>query len=215
MAQPAFLFEELQARLFTGTVISAGDNLFRIHVGNVLHEATLAASCLLEPRENDVVLLAALENDADVILSVLFRDETATARLLLPQDSAVECPGKLTVRGASSLDLQSGKTLRLESEDLNVSAMNAAATVAKVNTIFDTAELCCRALTTFGQTALSAFRSFTQCLGESRRMVEGVDETRCASSTLVADETATVMSRNTLALAEETARTDARLIQLG
>jgi hypothetical protein len=215
MAQAAFLQEPREARLVTGRVVGGGNGIFRVLEGNVPHEALLAASCLLEPREQDAVLLACLENGADVILSVLFRDETATARLRLPKNSAVECPGELTVRSAVSLGLQSGKALRLESEELSVSAVSASATAARVNTAFDTAEFCCRALTALGQTAVSAFRSVTQCLGESRRMVEGSDETRCANSVLIAGETATALSRNSLALAEETARTDAKLIQLG
>ena len=215
MAQPALFHDTLEARLVTGRVIGVGDGEFRVLAGNVSHEASLAASCLLEPRENDLVLLACLENGAHVILSVLFHDATARARLLLPRNSAIECPGELTVRSASSLDLQSGKALRLETEDLHVSAMNAAAALVKVNTVADTAQLCCRSLTTLGQSAVSAFRSFTQCLGESRRMVESTDETHCANATLVADETATVMSKNSLNLTKETSRTDAKLIQLG
>ena len=46
-------------------------------------------------------------------------------------------------------------------------------------------------------------------------MVEGSDETHCANATLVAEEKTTVMSKDSLQLAEETARTDAKLIQLG
>jgi hypothetical protein len=215
MAQPAFFHEPLDARLVTGTVSRTGDKAFRVTAGNASLEASLAVSCLLEPREKDVVLLARLEDGSNVILSVLFRDEAAPARLRLPDDSAIECPGSLTVCGTSSLDLQSGGALRLKSEDLDVSALRAAANVVKVNTVFDTAECCCRALTTLGQTAVSAFRSLTQCLGESRRMVEGTDETHCGNTTLVAGENATVMSNNSLTMAKETSRTDAKLIQLG
>ena len=215
MAQPALFHEALEARLVTGRVVGIGEDTFCVLTGNAFYEAPLAASCLLAPRENDVVLLACLENGTEVILSVLFHDESATARVLLPKNSAIECPGELTVRAASSLDLQSGQALRLESENLDVSARNATAAIVKVNTVCDTAEFCCRALTTLGQAAVSAFRSFTQCLGESRRMVEGSDETRCKNSTLVADENATVMSKTSLTLVKETARTDAKLIQLG
>jgi hypothetical protein len=215
MAQPAFFHYPLEAQIVTGKVIRARDSIFSVLAGNTVHEASLAASCLLAPREGDIVLLARLENGLDVILSVLFHDETASARLLLPRNSAIECAGELTVRAATSLDLQSGKALRLESEDLKVSALSAAASVVSLSTVADTVRLCCRGLTTLGQTAVYAFRSFTQCLGESRKMVEGIDETRCAHSTLVAGETATVMSKNSLNLTKETARTDAKLIQLG
>ena|GEM_PF-1278816 len=215
MTLPAIFHETFEARLVTGRVFRAEETVFRVVAGNATHDASLAASCLLAPRENDVVLLAMLEDGAHVILAVLFREETAPARLRLPENSAVECSGRLTLRGGRSLDLESAGALRLESKDLAVSAVNAEAGIVKVNTVFEAADFCCRTLTTLGQTAVSVFRSLTQCLGESRRMVAGADETRCAESILVADGTATVMSKNSLALAEETARTDARLIQLG
>lgn len=215
MAQLAFSHETCEARLITGKVVRVGDRAFRVLADGIVRDASLAASCLLEPKENDAVLLTSLENGADVILAVLFRDESAEALVRLPDNSAVACRGALTLRGESSLGLQSGASLRLESPDLNVSSQSATAHVMKLNTVIDTAELCCRALTSLGRTAVSVFRTMTQCLGESRRMVEGSDETRCGSSTLVAEENATVMSKNSLQLTEETARTDAKLIQLG
>ena len=215
MAQPAFFHETLEARIFTGRVAGIGNGTFRVLAGNSALTASLAASCLLEPRVDDTVLLACLENGTDIILSVLFREATAPSCVRLPRNSAIECPGELTVRAASSLDLQSGRALCLESDDLRVSAVTASATAVKVNTVSDTAEFCCRTLTTLGQTAVSVFRSLTQCMGESRKMVEGADETRCVTSTVVAGETATVLSKNSLNLAEETARSDAKLLQLG
>ncbi len=215
MTQAAFLYDAAEAQLVTGRVAVIEGRVFQVMLGNSFHEATLAASCLVEPEGNDIVLLARLGNGLNVILAVLFRDETSVAQLRLPTDSTIACPGRLTVRAASALELQSGRNISLKSEDLNVAADKAVATVTKVNTLFDTAEFCCRALISFGQTAVSMFRSLTQCLGSSQRLVEGSDETRCAESTLIADENATVMSKNSLTLAEDTSRTDARLIQLG
>ena len=127
----------------------------------------------------------------------------------------MDCPGTLAVRGAAALDLQSGGTLSLESDALAATANSGTLHVSVVKTVSDTAELCCRSLTTLGHTALSVFRTLTQCLGASRRIVEGDDETRAGNSTLIVDENATVMSKNGLTLAEETSRTDAKLIQLG
>lgn len=215
MAQAAMINNDLEARLVTATVIGRSRGSFRVLADAAVHEAALAASCLLQPEPQDVVLLACLEDGATVILSVLFRDEKAQALLRLPDQSALECRGSLAVRGAAALNLQSGKRLTMESDELHVSAVSAEAEAVSIKTVCDTAQMCCRALTTLGHTALSAFRSLTQCLGESKRMVQGADETHCGNSTLVADENATVMSTNSLSLAKESARTDAKLIQLG
>lgn len=215
MTQTALLHDTLDARLATGKVLRTETAAFRVVCGCEAHDASLAASCLLRPQEGDTVLLAFLENGVSVILAVLFRDETTEACLRLPHASAVECPGTLAVRGAAGLDLQSGGTLSLESNNLVATADTGTLHVTSVRTVSDTVELCCRSLVTLGQTALSIFRSLTQCLGDSRRIVEGDDETRAGNSTLVVDENATVMSKNGLTLAEETSRTDAKLIQLG
>jgi hypothetical protein len=215
MTQAALLQEIFEARLGTGRVLHAGTADFRVVAGNVAHNASLAASCLLQPQEGDTVLLAFLENDLCVVLAILFRDESAPACLRLPASSAVECPGTLAVRGLAGLELQSGATLSLEAENLTATANSGALQVTALKSVSDTAELCCRSLTTLGHTALFAFRSLTQCLGASRRMIEGEDETRTGNSTLVVTENATVMSKNGLTLVEETSRTDAKLIQLG
>lgn len=215
MAQPAFFYETLDARLVTGRVAAGENGAFQVLAGHVRHDAFLAASCLLEPEIDDTVLLACLENGECAILSVLVRNATQAAVMRLPDNSVIACRGDLALRGETSLELQSGKTLRLEAQEMDVSAAEATASVSRVKTLFHTAEFCVNSLTTLGQTAVSAFHSLTQCLGQSRRMVQGSDETHCANSVLVAEETATVMSRNSLALAEETARTDAKLIQLG
>ncbi|MDR1243016.1 MAG: DUF3540 domain-containing protein [Deltaproteobacteria bacterium] len=215
MAQAAEIYESVDVRLATGKVLYADDSgLYRAVMDNAAFEAGLAASCLLRPEKGDTVLLAVLEDGSCVILSILVRGGQE-ARLCLPPESSLECPGRLTVRCADALDLQAGRELGLRAEDFSVAAQNAVLHMNKVNAVSDVADVCCRALSVLGGTALSVFRSLTQCLGSSRRMVEGNDETRCANSTLVADGNATVMSRNGLTLAEETARTDAKLIQLG
>ena len=214
MAQPAFLHEPLEARIVTGTVIDISGDFYRVLASSVACNASLAASCLLLPQQGDTVLTALLENGTSVILAVLYR-EGSPARLRLPENSTLECQESLTLRAGANLSLQSAQVLRVESQDLHLTAANASASTLNARIVCDTAEHCCRTLTSIGQSLVSVFRSVTQCLDESRKMVRGADETRCATSTLLADESATVMTKNSLNLSEETARTDAKLIQLG
>jgi hypothetical protein len=213
MSQAALYTAGLEARLVSARVLEAQGELFRVLVGNAAHAAGLAASCLLRPESGDTVLLAELESGERLVLAVLFRDQTAPATLRLPPKSALRCEDMTLA--AARLDLCGQDKLRLETRDMAVAAAAADVRVAEVHTLSDTVECCCRSLSSLGKTALSVFQSVTQCLGSSRRMVEGEDETRAGSSTLVADETVTVMSKNGLHLAEESSRTDAKLIQLG
>ncbi|MDR2669487.1 MAG: DUF3540 domain-containing protein [Desulfovibrio sp.] len=222
MAQTAEFYAAPDARLVTGKVLdapayaAAADTrapALRVLCGNRAYTARTAASCLLQPQKGDTVLLACLEDEMQVVLAVLFR--SGDARLRLPAHSTLECPGNLILRCADSLDLQSGRSMRLHAEDLGVTAQNCDLRALSVKSVANSIDICCNTLYSFGKSVLSVFASLTQCLGTSRRMVEGVDETRAGSSTLLAEDTVTVMSKNKLTLAEETARTDAKLIQLG
>ncbi|MDR2801396.1 MAG: DUF3540 domain-containing protein [Desulfovibrio sp.] len=216
MAQTAECYESAEARLVTGRVLDdADDSGCRVVCGNAAHEAGLAASCLMRPQKGDTVLLAELEDETLLVLAVLFRARQTPARFSLPAESSLDCPGSLTVRCARALEMQSGLEMGLRAENLAVTARNGDVRIAEVRAVSDAADICCRALSTLGGTALSVFKSLTQCLGSSRRVIEGEDETRAGNSTLMVTENATVMSKNGLTLAEETARTDAKLIQLG
>ncbi|MDR1686339.1 MAG: DUF3540 domain-containing protein [Desulfovibrio sp.] len=221
MTQTAEFYDASGAQLATGRVLDAPEHAadagdlraLRVLCGNRAHAAHTAASCLLQPQKDDTVLLACLEDGTQVVLAVLFR--AGEARISLPAHSTLECPGRLTLRCAESLDLQSGRRMHMQTEELGVTVKNCDVRALSVKSVVSSIDVCCSTLYSYGKSALSVFASLTQCLGTSRRMVEGEDETRAGSSTLLAEDTVTVMSKNKLTLAEETARTDAKLIQLG
>ncbi|MDR0827004.1 MAG: DUF3540 domain-containing protein [Desulfovibrio sp.] len=222
MAQTAEHYTELSAQLITGLVMGentsedGSDATFRVRCGNKTFEARLAASCLMRPERDDTTLLAHLEDGANVILSVLYRaDAASVCRLRLPEDSKLECPGRLTVTAADDLSLQSGKSMGLQADALSLSASSADLRITRATAMLNQLDACCNFVYMLGNSARQVFQTLTQCLGSSRRMIEGEDETRAGSSTLMVTENATVMAKNGLTLVEDTARTDAKLIQLG
>jgi hypothetical protein len=222
MAQTAELYDHLSAQLLTGVAMDEGapedgpDAAFRVRCGNRTFDAHLAASCLMRPEQDDTVLLARLEDGANVILSILYRaDAASVCRLALPRDSSLECPGRLSVRAADALALHSGNIMDLQSDALSVATASADLRITRMTALMNQVDACCHSLYTLGHSARCVFQTLTQCLGSSRRMVEGEDETRAGSSTLMVTENATVMAKNGLTLVEDTARTDAKLIQLG
>jgi hypothetical protein len=214
MAQTARYQKSRRAELVTAQVLDVQGGLFRVAVESAVFAAALAPSCLLRPRSNDTVLLAELEYGDPMILAVLARDEAAEASLRLPARCAVSCAEELAL-SAPALRLAGAESLDVQSRDMTVAARTASASFVGVKTLAEAAELCCRSLSTLGKTALSVFESVTQCMDSSRRMVRGEDETHAGNVSVTADENLSVMSKNSLALTEETSRTDAKLIQLG
>jgi hypothetical protein len=220
MAQTATHLEPEGARLVTGTVYQCTpaqepDRPVTIATVEGLCRARVAASCLLRPAQGDTVLVALLEDGSSVILSVLYRGQDARSFLDLPAECVVDCPGSLALRTRERLDMETGGAMNLASDALSVTAKDCDARFVRMRAVLDGLDACCRSIYLAGQTVISSFRSLTQLLGASRKVVEGDDETRAGNATLVVEENATVLCRNGLTLAEQTARTDARLIQLG
>lgn len=77
------------ASLATGKVLGKdGSGVWRVAVGDVRHDATLAAGCILEPAKGDTVLVACSEAGAVYIIQILERPDDAAATLRLPRTSA-------------------------------------------------------------------------------------------------------------------------------
>ncbi len=215
MSQQAIFYPNTSAQLITATVLGIATNTFTILVNKNYYEASLAVSCLMQPQENDQVLVAQMEDDNFIILAILNRNNAKPAKLNLPHESTISCTGNLNLESAHALNMQSGKNIDLSTENLSLSAMAAKAQILDIQTLADKAKLCCNHLTNIGKTALSVFSSLTQSLDESKRVITGTDETHCNNSTLITKECTTTMSKNELSLSKETSRTDAKLIQLG
>ncbi len=188
---------------------------YQVQIGNALHMASLAASCLLEPQEQDIVLVANLESGQYMILSVLVQQACAMSSVSLPHNSTISCKGSLTLQSDQDLNLHGGNAVQVLSEEIHAQALRSHTHIVEAKSTFNTLEICANTITSLGIKAINTFKSLTQCLGSSRRVVEGRDETQCKNSSLVAEETSTVMAKNTIHMAKETARVDANLIQLG
>lgn len=223
MTQLAELYNEPSARLVTARAAEAAetaqapkDASCRVILGNALLKADIAASCLMLPEKGDTLLLACLEDGGFSVLAVLARAASAgPCRLRLPAGSRLEAPGDLTLAAANALTLHGGQNMRVHTPALSVAAEESRLHVTRLEAVADTINSWCRSLQSVGVRVTAVYRTLTQCLTKSRRIVEKEDETRAGSSTLIVTETATVQAANTLTLAGEVARTDAGQIQLG
>ncbi len=215
MSSTALFEHNLGAQIFSASLSQSSENGYFVNINNSLHKASLAASCLLSPQAGDIVLVAYLENGEYCILSVLVQAQPESATLSLPKNSAIKCQGALSLIAEQGLNLRTADLLDIQARETQFTSAKAQAHVLEGSAVFQNLKVCSQNLVSLGKSALQNFKNFTQCLGESKRMVEGTDENHCKNSVLIASEQATVLTKNSHTLVKETARTDAALIQLG
>ena len=178
--------------------------------------ANAAASCLLQPRPGDRVLLFCTGQQS-WILAILERSESRA-------DNVIETDGPLTVRsrtGSVSLAAETRLAMtgrsRIEMESpsvgvraglLNLVARRADWLAGRVEGKFDSLQL-------VGKLVQSVFDLVRQKSRASYREVESFDQVRSGQIDYRADHTMSLKARNIVGKADDLARVDGRQIHIG
>jgi hypothetical protein len=191
-----FAVAEDARTLMEGRVAAAPDRgLYRIHGPSGSCLARRAASCLLEAREGDQVLVARMENGRAFILAVL---EQATAGQVISVD------GPLVLRarhGAMNLDAAGDMALR--SRHLDVVAASGDFKVGSMKVLGERLEARIRKARLAFQKVDEVVHRFTQRLGESFRFITGREETHAGASRTLVEGTLELQAARTCLTAEE------------
>ncbi len=87
-------------------VISVAGDRIEIEIDNQPRPAKVAFSCLVEPKQGDVVLYAGIERDIFYILSILERPESQSMKLAFPGDAVLSSrQGSLSISSSHSINL--------------------------------------------------------------------------------------------------------------
>src|SRR5262245_54392599 len=126
LVQKSDVFQEL------GRVVRAGGAL-RVRTDSGEFDAKRAVSCLVEPEEGDLVLLASTAKSCHV-LAVLEREGSAPTRLVAEGDLTIQAPrGRFAIAAQEGIDLASGKDVSVVSGGVSVNAVTGSVVLQRLS----------------------------------------------------------------------------------
>lgn len=205
--------------LVRGRVLFADKNRFTVMTETGPHVCQSAASCLVRPENEDLVLVAMPSRPKEMayILAVLERAETDTV-----MEIDLRCGARLAAKNGK-VEIEAGTELRLSA------GVQLEASARKISIVSDAAHWLTHTFSLLGktiETVCSVWResskeretvseTWTQRLGDSYRHVEELDETQAGTSRTIARETALLHGRVSYVQAEEFVKLDGQEVHLG
>lgn len=184
--------------------------------GGVTRLVRQATSCLVEPEVGDLVLLSVPTNDAGgYLLAVLERKGNHT-KLAVPGDLELAAPrGRVRVSGEAGVELATGKTLELRSDELRVQARVGRLFFEECAAIIRSAFASLTRLTHVGEVLDLLVDRVTQRSKQSIRAIEGTDHTQAENVDIKASNDIHVHSTRTVMQGREIVKLDGGQIHLG
>lgn len=205
-------------RLEYGRIRCSAGGRFTVDTALSEIKATRAASCLMEPRPGDAVIVFIDVSGRNFVLAVLERspegDPSTDLRFDGPVNVHIE-KGDLTLTSEGSMTLAPQGVLSCVSDRMKIHAEDCS---AKVNRFQYTGRLlqiqvkCLKMVAVFAD---QIFRRLTQRLESSFRFVKGQDELQAGSSRVLVEDLMTMHAKNSLIVAEENVTVNAEQIHLG
>ncbi len=175
--------------------------------------ARRAASCLVGPRPGDRVLVALVPSP--FVLSVLERDASRPAELVLDGDATIRSRGRLAIEAEEGLRLGTREALELRSRALDVKSGSA-------QLVFETVEaFALRARASFEESVLIAktVERVADRISESAarvfRFVSEVDQLRARHFDYRAEHCAQVRGASVVVAARQVVKVDGEQVHLG
>lgn len=203
------VFEEV------GVVVSSARGL-EVETGSGRFAAKRAFSCLVEPEQDDVVLVAVPASGDLFVLAVLERPSERPARLTSSGDLRVHLPaGRFTVSAQDGVALRTPGELDLEAGDVSLRAEVGALVVKRLTYLGELLEAHGGTLKAALRIVDSVTERWTQKTKRSYRFVEEMDITRAQEIDTRASGTLSLRGKNAITTAEELVKMDGRQIHLG
>lgn len=180
------------------------------------YRARRAVSCLVEPRPDDLVLLAATARGACYVLAVLERVDVAPTRLVADGDLEIAAErGRVTIEGKEGLSLASGKLLELVAGSLSMKALDASLVAERLGVIGRHVTSEFERAKTFATSLDSVLGRWTQRVKRAYRTVEESDHLRAERIDYEAQRTLNLHGQNAVVTAEELVKVDGGQILVG
>ncbi len=181
-------------------------------------KATKAASCLIEPRPGDAVIVIIDVSGRNFVLAVLERSREGDPATDLRFDGPVNVhidKGDLTLTSEGSMTLAPQGVLSCVSDRMNIHTENCSAKVHRFQYTGRLLQIQVKCLKIVAAFADQIFRRLTQRLESSFRFVKDQDELQAGSSRVLVEDLLTMHAKNSLIMAEENVTVNADQIHLG
>lgn len=206
MNQPLHAISVLQPSLEYGTISLRRDSaLFDVAIPYGTVAAVKAASCLLEPQENDLVLVSVDVKGTCYILSVLKRAaENGTSTITMPGNCVIESvSGSVELRAAQGLVMSAADDIDVSAGKVKVHAHKAEICISKITLLGRVLHTQIRRITTVAKSIEQSLKRLTQRMESSERFVAEHEEVQTGSTRYLVEETFTTHAGNTLNISEE------------
>lgn len=200
-----------------GVVLSTGPELSVRAAGRTI-VATRAASCLLEPRGGDQVLLATSDHGPAFVLAVLVQADPSREPSVLSVDGDLTVRsknGKVSVVGAEAVSLASGTEVSVAAPELSVRALRTTFFSESLSFIGRTLDAEVERLKTAARAVDRAFDRVTERVKRSYRTIDEVEHVKARELDVVVEGNASIHAENALVSADKLVKLDGEQVHLG
>jgi hypothetical protein len=206
----------IEVRQELGTVARVEGASFVTHTEAGEHRARRATSCLLEPTEGDLVLLAVTTSGQAYVLAILEREAGAAGSIVADGDLDIKLGnGRFGVVAQEGVELLSGKDVSVVSGGLRVRAVDGSIALERLSFLGDIVRAEIAKAKLLAGTFDAIVERLSQRVKRAYRVVEETDHLRAEQVDYVAKKTMNLRGENTLVTAEELVKIDGDQIHLG
>jgi hypothetical protein len=200
----------------TGIVVSCDVEGLKVRGGCGLYRASRAVSCLVEPTEGDIVLLATEQSGKAYVLAVLERHAVGKTRIVAEGDLEFKLAGgRFSVAARDGIGFTSSKDVKFVSAELNVNAVQGNFAFQRATAVGKYLQTEFERVKTFAISCDSVFQRWSQRVKNAYRRVEGTDQLRADQVDYRSRETMNLHGNNTVLTAKKLVKVDGEQIHVG
>jgi hypothetical protein len=207
-----------EVRQHYATVVGEAAGTLTVRVEDRVVSARRAASCLLEPRPGDQVLVAVGGGLSSFVLAVLVRGEVSArgAQLSVDGDLTLKTTsGKLSLTGAEGVSIASAKEVAVSAPEVAVRALSTTFFSESLSYIGRRVEAEIDKLKVAAHALDSAIDRVSERVKRSHRTVEEVEHVKAKELDVVVEGNASVHAENTLLSADKLVKLDGEQVHIG
>lgn len=209
------LIETSRTRQDYAKVILVSGRLYSVETETGVYQLKRAASCLIEPRVDDLVLASIDSSEKGFVLAVLERGPGNGATLLFDGDVDIKSEGRVGITSKKTLELASHESISITSVSITMAASESTMNIGRLSFWGNVIEAHLGRIRTVIDTIDSFVKRFFQKCGLSFRFIEEDDHVRSNHIDYQAEKTLRLRGTFAQMTAKEDIHIDGERINIG